>query len=126
MNRNHDATRNPRYALAALPESRPKRARRRSAWGAWLAVAALAIGLVAAAPGRAAEEEAGLSASPNPSTNGSYTVSWTAKPGATSYQLFEGDTESYTGSSLSKAYSGKANGISTRSSSPPPRRWPPR
>ncbi|MYF50921.1 MAG: hypothetical protein F4220_12320, partial [Gammaproteobacteria bacterium] len=33
---------------------------------------------------------AGLSAAPNPSSNGSYTVSWTAVSGASRHQLYEG------------------------------------
>ncbi len=54
-------------------------------------------------------------ASPNPSTNGSYTVSWTSVAAATGYRLFEKQGGgSWNGgtyqTSTSKAFSGKANG----------------
>ena len=78
---------------------------RRGAWRrTWLAALAV-FGLVAGAAAQAS-----LSADPNPSSDGAYTVSWTAITGATKYQLLEDGTLSYEGTSLSKAYTGKAAG----------------
>ena len=51
-----------------------------------------------------------LTASPNPSTDGSYTVSWTAIPNAESYQLYEDGTLVYDSTGTSWSFSGKAAG----------------
>ncbi|MYF12057.1 MAG: hypothetical protein F4229_13930, partial [Gammaproteobacteria bacterium] len=59
----------------AEPEPQPPARRFGRRFWHWRALA-LAVGLIA---GSAAH--AGLSASPNPSSNGSYTVSWTAVSG---------------------------------------------
>ena len=66
---------------------------------------ALALGLAVSSAAHAA-----ISASPNPSANGSYTVSWSAVAGATRYQLLEGGKIAYQGTARSKAFSGKAAG----------------
>ena len=94
----------PRRAPRAHPQ--PAAARRSPpAWrpASWLLAAALAL-----VAGTAAH--AGLSASPNPSANGKYTVSWTAITGASHYQLLEDGAGVYTGTSRSKAFTGKAPG----------------
>jgi len=70
----------------------------------WRALA-LTVGLIV---GAAAHAE--LSATPNPSANGSYTVSWTQVASAISYQLHEGSTVVFNGRKLSKAFSGKPAG----------------
>ncbi len=54
--------------------------------------------------------EGNLTASPNPSTDGSYTVSWTAIPNAESYQLYEDGTLVYDSTGTSWSFSGKAAG----------------
>ena len=51
-----------------------------------------------------------LSASPNPSFEGAYRVSWTPIAGASKYQLYENGKLSYRGPDLSHDYSGKAGG----------------
>ncbi|MDE0062059.1 MAG: fibronectin type III domain-containing protein, partial [Gammaproteobacteria bacterium] len=78
---------------------------RRGAWRRLLLAALAVFGLVAGAAARA-----NLSAEPNPSADGDYTVRWTAIAAATKYQLLEDDTLSYEGTSLSKGYTGKAAG----------------
>ena len=61
--------------------------------------------------------DSGLSAQPNPSSDGSYTVSWQAVVAAHSYRLYEsvdgGEiwTAVYNGTTESKTFSGKANGV---------------
>ena len=57
-----------------------------------------------------AAAQAGISASPNPSDNGAYTVSWTAIALATKYQLLEDNRIVYEGGARSKAFSGKTAG----------------
>ena len=56
-----------------------------------------------------------LSATPNPSTDGAYTVAWTAIGGASKYQLHENGELSYQGTAHSKAYAGKPTGSYTYS-----------
>ena len=73
-----------------------------------LLAAGLVLGLVAGA-----SAEAGLSVSPNPSSDGAYTVTWTAIPAASAYQLHEGATLVYKGAARTKAFSGKAAGSYT-------------
>ena len=98
-----------RHAGSPSVEPGPNRAAKHSGrrFRRWRALA-LTVGLVV---GSAAH--AGLSASPNPSANGSYTVSWTKVAGALSYQLQEGDAIVFNGTGLSKAFSGKAAGSYT-------------
>ena len=57
--------------------------------------------------------EGQLTAEPNPSFNGSYTVSWAPVPNARSYQLYEGGTLVYDSSGTSWPVSGKASGTYT-------------
>ena len=97
----------PGRAFSVLRRGSPARRRwlsRRS----WLALAA---GWFALSFGAAAQ--AALSASPNPSATGAYTVSWTAIADATRYHLYEDGTLSYAGTARSKAYSGKDPGAYT-------------
>ncbi|MCY3795611.1 MAG: fibronectin type III domain-containing protein, partial [Gammaproteobacteria bacterium] len=95
-----------RHADSPLVERTPRRFGRRFwHWRAAVSALALTVGLVA---GSAAH--AGLSATPNPSSNGSYTVSWTAVTGATKYRLHEGSAIVFDGAGRSKAFSGKAAG----------------
>ena len=51
-----------------------------------------------------------LTASPNPSTDGSYTVSWAAVPNAESYQLYENGRLVYDSTGTSWSFSGKTVG----------------
>ena len=51
-----------------------------------------------------------LSATPNPSTDGAYTVAWSAIGGASKYQLHENGKLSYQGTARSQAYAGKPAG----------------
>ena len=51
-----------------------------------------------------------LSATPNPSTDGAYTVVWSAIGGASKYQLYENGELSYQGTARSQAYAGKPTG----------------
>jgi len=58
------------------------------------------------------------SISPNPSADGSYTVSWTAAPNATLYTLQEANNDTfagadvvYSGSGLKQSFTGKTSGI---------------
>ena len=83
-------------------------ARGRGLFRRLLLAAGLVLGLVAGA-----SAEAGLSASPNPSADGAYTVTWTAIPAASAYQLHEGATLVYKGAARTKAFSGKAAGSYT-------------
>ena len=81
-------------------------ARRRGVLFRRLALGALvAFGLVAGPAAQAA-----LTASENPSTDGSYRISWTAVTGATKYQLLEDGTEVYEGTARSKSFTGKTAG----------------
>ena len=68
-----------------------------SACGDWSSTATVGVG-------------GDLTASPNPSTDGSYTVSWTAIPNAESYQLYEDGTLVYDSTGTSWSFSGKAAG----------------
>lgn len=54
-----------------------------------------------------------LSATPNPSTDGAYTVSWTPIRGASKYQLYEDGKVSYVGARRSHSYVDKAEGTYT-------------
>ncbi|MDE0451524.1 MAG: Ig-like domain-containing protein [Gammaproteobacteria bacterium] len=54
-----------------------------------------------------------LTASPNPSNDGSYTVSWSAIPAAESYDLFEDGVSVYHGTETTRSFSGKAAGSYT-------------
>ena len=54
-----------------------------------------------------------LSATPNPSIDGSYTVSWTPIRGASKYQLYEDGKVSYVGARRSHSYVDKAEGAYT-------------
>ena len=74
-------------------------------WRAVVPALALLVGLAISPAAHAA-----LSASPNPSANGSYTVSWTAVSGASRHQLYEGSALVFDGAGTSKAFSGKAAG----------------
>lgn len=56
-----------------------------------------------------------LSATPNPSTDGAYTVAWNAIGGASKYQLYENGELSYRGVAPSQAYAGKPAGSYTYS-----------
>lgn len=56
-----------------------------------------------------------LSVTPNPSTDGAYTVAWTAIGSASKYQLHENGKLSYQGTAQSKAYAGKPAGSYTYS-----------
>ena len=95
---------NPRRAPGAHPQP-PAVRRSPPSWrpARWLLAAAFALFAGAGA-------HAALSASPNPSANGSYTVSWTAITGASHYQLLEDGAQVHTGTSRSKAFADKAPG----------------
>lgn len=54
-----------------------------------------------------------LSANPNPSTDGAYTVSWTPIRGASKYQLYEDGKASYVGTDRSHSFVDKAEGSYT-------------
>ena len=56
-----------------------------------------------------------LSANPNPSTDGSYSVSWTPIRGASRYRLYENGLLSYEGPARVHAYQGRAAGTYTYS-----------
>ena len=53
---------------------------------------------------------ASITSSENPSTDGSYTVSWSWVPNAHAYQLYEDDTLVYDSTGTSWSFSGKAAG----------------
>ena len=74
---------------------------------AWLAVAVFAAGC--AAPSITVGSPT-LTARPNPSLDGSYSVRWTPIAGASAYRLLEDGAPSYEGPSLSRVYVGKAAG----------------
>ena len=120
MARNRNATRNtqPARTASAAPRADGRSLGRRlhdpaggSAWrgpglfGRLARAALVAVGLVA---GVAAQAE--LSASENPSTDGSYRISWTAITGATKYQLLEDGTKVYEGTARAKSFSDKTAG----------------
>jgi len=79
---------------------------------AWLAAALFAAGC--AAPSITVGSPT-LTARPNPSPDGSYTVSWTPIAGASAYRLLEDGALSYEGPALSRGYVGKAVGNYTYS-----------
>ena len=89
---------------AGSPPAKPKPHRPALRLRPWRALA-LTVGLII---GSAAHAE--LSATPNPSANGSYTVSWTSVAGASKYQLREDGTIVFEGKARSKAFSGKPAG----------------
>ena len=96
----------PAFQRSVGPARRAARPRGLFQWV--LLAAGLVLGLVAGA-----SAEAGLSAAPNPSADGAYTVTWTAIPAASAYQLHEGATLVYKGAARTKAFSGKAAGSYT-------------
>ena len=53
---------------------------------------------------------ASITSSENPSTDGSYTISWSAVPNASSHQLYEDGTLVYDSTGTSRSFSGKAAG----------------
>ena len=58
----------------------------------------------------AAASWASITSSENPSTDGSYTVSWSAVPNAHSYQLYENGKLVYDSTGTSWSFTGKAAG----------------
>ena len=120
MTRNRNATIETQPARTASPAPSPDRrlpARRlhppahrsapdRRGFLRRVALAALvAFGLAAGAPAHAE-----LTASANPSTDGSYSISWTAITAATKYQLLEDGAKVYEGTARSKSFTGKSAG----------------
>ena len=120
MARNRNAARNtqPAHTASAAPRADGGSPGRRlhdpaggSAWrgpglsGRLARAALVAFGLVAGVAAQAA-----LTASENPSADGSYRVSWTAVTGATKYQLLEDGAKVYEGTARSKSFTGKTAG----------------